>query len=112
MRQLRKLGDDATVETCPPDQVVFDDTHVKSSYVTRSVKGKNLKNLPEINPSLNLRFGFVCTEFKLRGTFNSLVLVGQLVSSFPVGIISDRYGRKCYHHIDSSWVGQNFVEQL
>ena len=36
-RQLRKLGDSAAVETCPPDQVVFDDTHVKSSYVTRSV---------------------------------------------------------------------------
>ena len=61
-------------ETCPIDQVVYDKSVVDSSLATR--------------------FEFACGRFALRGIFNSFMMVGMLIGSFPVGMFSDRFGRK------------------
>ena len=64
---------------CSTDNLVFDKSYVESSFA--------------------IDYGFVCSNFHLRGIFNSLVMVGMLIGSVSVGIVSDHAGRKRTMHL-------------
>ena len=59
---------------CSQDELVFDKRIVDSSFATY--------------------YGFTCSNFYLRGIFNSLIIVGMLLGSIIIGVISDYLGRK------------------
>ena len=66
------------VETCGPDDLVFDQSVVTSSFATR--------------------FDLVCGKASLNGIFNSCVMLGMLLFSLPIGALADWIGRKVRTH--------------
>ena len=71
---LANATEDEIIRGVRCHDLVFDTSVVTSSFVTR--------------------FGLVCDHFYLRGIMNSMMMVGMLLGSLPVGVISDKYGRK------------------
>lgn len=59
---------------CSPDQLIFDESMVKSSIVRD--------------------LDFVCGKSFLRNIFSALYMLGMLVGAFVLGIFSDRNGRR------------------
>ena len=47
-----------------------------------------------VESSYVTKFDLVCDDFYLRGVMNSMMMVGMLLGSMPIGMISDRFGRK------------------
>ena len=47
-----------------------------------------------VESSFVTKFDLVCDDFYLRGVMNSMMMVGMLLGSMPIGMISDRFGRK------------------
>ena len=74
MALLATNSSSKTIETCGVDELVFDKKIVESSYSTK--------------------FHFVCDNFKLRGIFNSLIMVGMILGSLTIPALSDKIGRK------------------
>jgi OCT family organic cation transporter-like MFS transporter 4/5 len=73
---LRKLNSSETsrkVTRCGSDELIFDDSVVKTSLV--------------------IDFGFTCQWRFLRSVYNAIYLGGMLAGSFVFGLLSDRFGR-------------------
>ena len=66
------------METCGPEDLVFDQSVVTSSFATR--------------------FDLVCGKASLNGIFNSCVMLGMLLFSLPIGALADWIGRKVRKH--------------
>ena len=72
-RNTYEVGKRQTVK-CSQEELVFDNIIVDSPFATY--------------------YGFTCSNFYLRGIFNSLIMVGMLLGSFIIGVVSDYLGRK------------------
>lgn len=59
---------------CAHDDIIYDTSIVETTAITP--------------------LGFTCDKLYLRAVFNSLYMVGMLIGSFVMGMLSDRFGRK------------------
>ncbi len=71
---LQDNGSTLEIGTCPPEQIIYDASIVQTS-VTED-------------------YGLICDRAIVRSVFNSLYLLGMLLGSFVIGIISDKFGRR------------------
>ena len=74
MKSLISNNESLTIKNCGPDDLIFDKSIVLSSFITQ--------------------YDLLCDKFYLAGFFNAFFMVGMLIGSFFIGIISDRWGRK------------------